>query len=211
MARLSVQLVKKYPYVAPSIEFKDVKGLSKKQQSALRKQLVQRANNLAGSGSVMMMELVKEVEDYLLAHNENPKLSAWEQMKAREAVEQAGRQRAQKEINRVLETSSNPPQNLPLSPPVSSDPRVVSFKETGYNELERELIRQRNALATADELRKNQLGLSRLSSGNTTEAADDMASLGDEDLDEFEYDPTRLSGSSRYLNDFVELGLLGRG
>ena len=86
--QLSVQLTKQYPYVIPKITLKQVKGLSKQQQSSLLSMLKDRATELSLSGSVMVCELVQITEDYLLGHNQDPTLSAWEQMKQRQKKEQ---------------------------------------------------------------------------------------------------------------------------
>ena len=88
-----MQLGQNYPYVTPTIHFRNVKGLSSKEQAELMALVVARATECALSGSVMMIELVQVVEDFLVKHNHDPNMSAWEQMKVREAQELEQRQR----------------------------------------------------------------------------------------------------------------------
>ena len=103
---LSAQLAKQYPYVQPKLELCHVTGLSKQEQKDLMCQLEKRAQECASVGSVMMCELVQVVEDFLLAHNRNPNMSEWEQMKAREALQQQQEERTkrdqEKELKRIM-------------------------------------------------------------------------------------------------------------
>ena len=50
----------------------------------------------------MMCELVQVVEDYLLEHNLDPNMSAWEQMKAREALQQKEEQETKRQQEKHL-------------------------------------------------------------------------------------------------------------
>ena len=173
--QLSVQLTKQYPYVVPKITFKEVKGLSKMQQTTLMTTLQDRAKELASSGSVMVCELVQLTEDYLLEHNQDPTLSAWEQMKQRQEKEEKQNQLLEaqraKELklltrNDVAENSDHHDQfrtttSLTFSSassPISSSHGGSSMRGVGEgivsNEVERELSRQMHALAAAAEQRR---------------------------------------------------------
>lgn len=198
----------------PGIDFREAKGLSKQQRLILMKRLRERAEELAATGSVMVMELVQVAEDFLLENNVDPTLSAWEQMKAREADEKE-RQREEEDEMTMLMDSGREPSQLPLSPSASSNNMngVSICDSVGKTNLEREVLRQMHALKVADDLRKDSHAMSRISSGgNTTETPDDGSSEGDEDdFDDYDYDAGYQAGASRYKIDFVELGLLGRG
>ena len=89
--RLSVQLGKTYPYTAPKIDLRDVRGLRCDERTELLDLLKVRSTELAHTGSVMACELVQEVEGFLLEHNRDPRrerMSAWESMREREADEE---------------------------------------------------------------------------------------------------------------------------
>lgn len=212
---LSVQLGKQYPYVVPTTEIHNVKGLSKEQQKELMDQLHTRAKELAFAGSVMMLDLVQVTEDYLLEHNRDPNMSAWEQMKAREAIERQSKtqeQQAKEEMHRLMNGSES-------FSPLASNTRTTfgeysndARQNVASTDIQRELLRQREALEAAKRLRNGDTPLQRNSSiqddqNNNSESEDD-----DFDFD-MEYDASALanSGSSRYRIDFIELGILGRG
>ncbi|CAJ1930603.1 unnamed protein product [Cylindrotheca closterium] len=214
---LSVQLGKKYPYVVPVIEIKNVNGLSKNEQSSLVKHLRGRASELAEVGSVMVCELVQVAEDYLLDHNTDPSMSAWEQMKAREAKEKAEEEREQRNSmeNQSFETNSH---SMTVTDEVGSQPdNIRTF--TPAADLERELARQTEAIAE-NRRRKHQGNL--LNPNQEAESTTHVFLFGvneDDNEDDFSYDDDSynegalapLSGSSRYKADFIELGVLGRG
>jgi eukaryotic translation initiation factor 2-alpha kinase 4 len=211
VARLSVQLGKQYPYVVPKIDLREIKGLSKDEHRELLRQLNERSRELAESGSVMMVELVQVTEDFLVAHNTDPNMSAWEQMKAREAAEHQKQKQVQEELARLM-NSDSVKESLPLTPtPSASRPSMACprFDSTvAPTELERELVRQRQALEAARVPRLEAIGTRRESS-----IAPDIDEDDENEID-FEYDDTAaldLGGSSRYLSDFIELGMLGRG
>lgn len=193
---LSVQLGKQYPYVVPTIEFRNVSGLTKKEQQELMGQLDKRARECAQTGSVVMCELVQVVEDYLLAHNLDPNLSAWEQMKAREALqqqeEQEAKRRQEKELKRIMMEEHDKTDEF-------SPNRMVA----SGGEVEKELARQMEALVAADRKRRS------FPMPAPKEASNDEGDDDDFDYDDAEIPP--LVGSSRYQTDFIELGLLGRG
>ena len=198
---LRIQVSKKYPYVVPKIDIQNVTGLSKQEEQELRQELHNRATELAQSGSVMMIELVQVAEDYLLAHNQDPNMSAWEQMKERERNQQLKENEASKALDKLMEKSST----------------VVTFDETsgrraehhgiGSIDVERELLRQREAIELAQKLQATVGdGLLRRSSSATMEPSKDEDDF-EIDLD---YNPATVS-ASRYETDFIEMGILGRG
>lgn len=231
---LQVQLTKQYPYVVPAIEVRDVKGgLNKQELSELLAQLQQRASELATSGSVMMVELVQIAEDYLVDHDHDPTLSAWEQMKAREAVEQQNEKAAQEEMTRLImmdqSESAVRESSTAGSPLATMRPRT-----SGKDDLmiEKELLRQREALEAARVLRlENVNDALLLDSGgvgaplNQTDGDESRANRTDDDDDDNDDDlfwdnnnsSELVNGmdagatTSRYLADFVEMGVLGRG
>lgn len=215
---LSVQLTKKYPYAIPSIDIKDVHGLSRSEQSALMRTLRGRASELAGVGSVMVCELVQVAEDYLLEHNIDPSMSAWEQMKAREAKEKADEQREQENVIESVSFENTLRSRTGQDEFGSQSENIRSF--TAAADLERELARQTEALV--DRRRKIQ-GNNIFDPSKEAESTTSTSLFGadeDDNKDDFSgYDDDSdedgslapLFGSSRYKADFIELGVLGRG
>jgi len=220
---LQVQLTKQYPYVAPGMEVRDVKGgLSKKELTELMAQLRTRATELAQTGSVMMVELVQVAEDYLIDHNRDPTMSAWEQMKAREAAEAQNEQAAHKEMARfmdhqhsgsasglrgILESSAG----LSPSGKLAADDSVHNNTENDLM-IERELLRQQKALEDARRIRMGAPPAEHTEGLNETREED--SDEDDDDYDLFYSGDSGMGvvpGSSRYLSDFVEMGVLGRG
>lgn len=223
---LSVQLPKRYPYIAPQIIFEKVKGLNKNETRDLMKQVQNRAKECAEQGQEMMFELVIVVEEFLLRHNRTPeeqRMSAWEQMKRREEVANTAK-------NKLAASEEHTSDHI-LGASFSSDEDdhdyasgalrhstssgrqnqadVLIDSATGLK-VERELMRQVEAI---DRRRK-------ASMGSFTEAADrhdssdshnDNEDLNDNDgNNNDDYDDYR-SHNSRYLSDFNELGILGKG
>ena len=231
---LSAQLSKQYPYVAPALELRDIKGLTRDEQAELNKQLTERAKELSKSGSVMMIELVQVAEDYLFSHNRDPTLSEWEQMKAREALKLEEERKVKDEMTRLMNSAGHTPSPnnalVPLSPRTSTT--RVTFRDDGgaavgrggdgvaSSAIEREMMRQQEAFQAVQRNRGAVIGspavVRREStvSGNGDET-DDLDTMGDEvggDDDDGGYEGLALTGlSSRYKSDFIELGLLGRG
>jgi translation initiation factor 2-alpha kinase 4 len=204
---LSVQLGKKYPYVVPTIEFRNVKGLAPKQLSDLMDQLRERANECAETGSVMMIELVQVVEDFLGSNNRNPTWSAWEEMRQREAMEIEERQRKERkredELRQLMDTEEKTG-DLFESP--ANTIKSIQRMEIG-GEVEKELLRQVEALRQAQTLHRQQSELIEKPNFNkaVSNMEDDMNDFDEEDYGE------PIEGASRYQTDFVELGVLGRG
>jgi translation initiation factor 2-alpha kinase 4 len=222
LSSLSVQLGKQYPYVVPAIELRNVKGLSKEEQSRLMHLLKIRASELSETGSAVMIELVQVVEDYLAEHNCDPNMSAWEQMKAREAGEKEKEREADEELDRLMDSTDHTNRStisqmtrfsfldggeggkdwMNMSPPALS--------LAASTDVERELIRQKKALDAARRVRSGQ-------TVSFSTHGDDVIYLGDnDDVDddfdfEDDYGDYAPQSSSRYQLDFVELGMLGRG
>lgn len=222
--RLSVQLSKQYPYVVPTIEMKDIKGLSKEEIKECMTQLQSRAKELSESGSVMMIELVQVAEDFLLEHNRDPNMSAWEQMKAREAQEREQKSKVktqgEEELARLMGSGTGGSKEFSLLSPLTSKTKV-NFRDEGDSQasgtggaaatdVERELLRQRDALEAARRFRMGEVDLKKNAS---VAALDEYDDLDYEDIDyEADYEAALGQvGASRYKSDFIELGLLGRG
>ena len=236
--RLSVQLSKQYPYVLPKIELQDVKGLSKEQQSDLMGKLKERGAELAKSGNVMVCELVQVTEDFLLEHNQDPNMSAWEQMKAREAKEQESREQLERQRSKELkllmqaEGSSTKIYSYDLPPSPSPSGNRIGFDseqpiiQVGADSsgVERELARQKEAFLAA-EVRRGYIGndldkraglVDTIGLGNDGHFLKGVYEIDDDDYydDDIEDDdnaPAAQTGFSRYQSDFIELGVLGRG
>jgi eukaryotic translation initiation factor 2-alpha kinase 4 len=208
---LSISPGNNYPYTPPTIILRNVKGLSRNEKKELTQQLEARATELAATGSVMILELVQVAEDYLIEHNNDPTMSAWEQMKAREALAKSNEIKAQQEIERIM-SSTTSAQEI-VSPKHSNHSFRVTFQDedsdtrpqSGMSEdIEREYARQRAALEAAQ---SKPLELKKLRS-------DSLSQTDDFDDDEYlQYDPNlaKSANSSRYETDFIELGVLGRG
>ena len=197
---LSVQLGKQYPYVVPKLEFRNVTGLSMNEQRELIGQLEKRAQQCAQVGSVMMCELVQLVEDYLLAHNRDPNMSEWEQMKAREALQRQQEEHAKQEHEKMLKQIMM--ETHDKTDEYSHDRIIASG-----GEVKRELARQMEALVEADRKRR---GVS-VSQPPLDESKDDGDDESDDEFDDADDYPTASGTTSRYQTDFIELGLLGRG
>ena len=221
---LWIQLSRKYPYVVPKIDMRDVKGLSKSEQRDLMELLQRRSKQLASNGNVMILELVQVVEKFLHEHNRDPTLSEWEQMKAREKLQKEKELRAQEELSQLMKSMSHPQ----TSPSGSITERSMPYAEESESlkgtinpeDLERELMRQRCALEETRRLRQQDtLGVRRFPSAvATAEEAVTTPKLeekedDDEDFeDDYETAFGRVGASaSRYKTDFIELGVLGRG
>lgn len=229
--RLSTTIPKQYPYVVPKISLEEVQGLSKDSQTSLMSMLQERAKDLADTGQVMVCELVQIAEDFLLQHNVDPTFSAWDQEEARKARKLAEREAMETERRTKLgllntnddSEAKGSSSRLMLSPEHSRTtitPRGTrdDFPSVAINEIEQELARQREALKEAQKRRAENNGemfLKRKSSAesaNANQRHDDDLDDDDDDFDEEDEDagPT-MHGSSRYQNDFIELGVLGAG
>lgn len=210
---LAIRVGRQYPYVTPKIEIRNVKGLSQSEQSELMDQLRRRADQLASSGSVMMLELVQVAEKFLFEHNRNPTMSAWEQMRAREKLQKDRELHTQNELSQLLDKSSKSNVSESTVARIRHDAEATESEKGNINpdDLERELVRQRHALEEA--YRKGrELGLpgdgkkpSKIDEDQNCSSSDD-----DDDGDDASFGKPAFS-SSRYKNDFIELGILGRG
>jgi eukaryotic translation initiation factor 2-alpha kinase 4 len=227
-AVLVAQLTKQYPYVAPALELHHVRGLSAADAHELASMLTSRAKELAESGSVMMVELVQVAEDFLLARNVDPTMSAWELEKAREAAktEQMRRQKEEEEraMNRFGQGSSSANGDRGSSSRVTfrDDSEIHVYDDPSGDRIaiQRELKRQQEAFEAARRMRNDGVGAASKREIDLEEAAgaetgeSDGDGNDDDDDDAYEMDDTpalAASGSSRYQSDFVELGVLGRG
>jgi translation initiation factor 2-alpha kinase 4 len=236
---LTIQVSPKYPYVVPKIQLENVKGLSKDKQNELLSKLHARAVELAEVGSVMVTELVQVAEDLLLVENVDPTLSMLEIMKAREAKEKAEKEeleRARKSKLKYLIGSSEQSssgnllaagdditgQSRSLLSPGNSNrgitPRTTEddflSPSPALTDIEKELARQREAIEAANKHRLANAGIFERKSSSATDPLDvDATEADDDDDDDFDDDeaPQVLTGASRYQNDFIEMGVLGRG
>lgn len=207
---LSVQPGKKYPYVPPTIEFQDVKGLGISEQAKLKQKLNARCQELSSIGSVMVCELVQLTEDFLFSHNNDPTMSAYDQMKAREEQER----KIKLEKERTLHSFMNIPDEN------SSPSRIIDDSQHSKgarpmdsienDKIQKELDRQQAALMRASEEERSHHD--DVSYGVDFSFDEEE---GDDDDDDQNYqlidplDKGRIS--SRYKSDFIELEELGRG
>ncbi len=222
--RLSVQLGKKYPYVAPNIELQNVRGLMNQEKEKLIHLLVSRSKECAQLGTVMVCELVQVVEDFLLVHNQDPtklKMSAWEIMKAKEIEAQKRALEQQKEFHKGF-ANDDDDRHFKEEYVEASDRHNHDHSEKAKEEVEKELARQMEAfdVAAADRKKRNtgiDFGMHENSQTNrdTSNTSHQFKNEGEDDdedwYDDEENPQASLVSSSRYKTDFIELGLLGRG
>jgi eukaryotic translation initiation factor 2-alpha kinase 4 len=230
---LSVKLHKQYPYSMPKLQFKDVQGLTKQEQTELMELVTARAKQLSQSGSVMMVELVQVMEDFLLEHNRDPNMSAWEQMKAREEREKEKERKLELEqqeamhqmLGRRNEARSD---HSGTKSPMSSSRVTMQSADIASSDITRELTRQIEALEVAWRLKQGEAagdakGFQNDGQGLLTDAENPLIGFDNEDDDysdmqsDNEDDPAAYAqnwggtSGSRYQADFIELGVLGRG
>ena len=223
---LSAQLAKKYPYVAPALELRDVRGLTRKEQGEVLALLNAKAHGCAATGSVMMCEVIQVAEDYLLEHNKDPtraNRSAWEEMKEREAAEEEAERKQHKEQEayrmKLLDDSSNQHRGRYELSSVDKSGDGAEMTAAAAMEAERELQKQMETLdaAFADRKRMKKLQSDFIDEEeedqSVAESIDDDFMDEDSDVGQDEAEPgtTMISTASRYKSDFIELGLLGRG
>lgn len=222
---LSAQLAKKYPYVAPALELRDVRGLTRKEQGEVLALLNAKAHGCAATGSVMMCEVIQVAEDYLLEHNKDPtraNRSAWEEMKEREAAEEEAERKQHKEQEayrmKLLDDSSNQHRGRYELSSVDKSGDGAEMTAAAAMEAERELQKQMETLdaAFADRKRMKKLQSDFIDEEeedqSVAESIDDDFMDEDSDVGQDEAEPgtTMISTASRYKSDFIELGLLGR-
>lgn len=230
---LSMKLHKQYPYSMPKLQFKNVQGLTKQEQTELMELVTARAKQLSQSGSVMMVELVQVMEDFLLEHNRDPTMSAWEQMKAREEREKEKERKLELEqqeaINRLLgRRHEAPSDHSGTKSPMSSSRVTLQSADIASSDIKRELSRQIEALEEAWRVKQGEAagdarGSKNDGQGLLTDADNPLFDFDDEDDDysdmqsDNEDDPAAYAqnwggtSGSRYQADFIELGVLGRG
>ena len=217
---LSLKLQKQYPYVLPTIQLKKVTGLSAGEQTQLMKQLTDRAKQLSQSGSVMMVDLVQLTEDFLLEHNRDPTMSAWEEMKAREKKEEEQErqleQQQQAEINSLLMDN-----NLRSRSPMSSsqrrtveqrwDPRSPSSnnnlvmmdddtprgEEVASVDIKRELNRQMEAFEVARRIQQKGDGTDTNDDNGEHVGVNNQQLVGD--FNDDDYDDDQSDNDDEYL------------
>ena len=233
---LAVQIPKQYPYVVPNIQLRHINGLSRDETKILKQKLNDRAQEMTHVGSVMVCELVQISEDFLLEHNVDPTMSAWEQMKAREAREKAEKEELERarerEMRSLIERDSSVSKlEFSNSQHGNQIPRTDSnnSNDNGTNvgsntndagktpdEIKKELARQREAI---EEANKHRLRYDGFLDQSTPGETSDEGSPGSDD-DDFDDDgdddfvaplTSSMGTSSRYHTDFIEMGILGRG
>lgn len=185
--------------------------------------------------------------------NNNKLWSAWEQMKAREAAVWRTEREAQVEMERLMKLDEEDPSSRPLEdlstksgtmPLEENASRTAAVAATvarigdGGNDnnrimVEKELLRQREALLEAARLRRQEStptgrneSMLLIRSPILAATAPPLARMSDDDDDDdddedlyWDANPDPESGlpgggvlnTSRYLTDFVEMGVLGRG
>jgi eukaryotic translation initiation factor 2-alpha kinase 4 len=232
---LSMKLHKQYPYAMPTLQFKNVQGLSKQEQTELMDLVTARAKQLSQSGSVMMVELVQVMENFLLEHNRDPTMSAWEQIKAREEREKEKERKLQLEqqeaIHRLMgRRHEAPSDHSGTKSPMSSSRITMESADIASSDIKRELARQIEALEEAGRLKQGEAaGDARGSKSDgqvlMTDAENPLVVGFDDEDDDYsdmqsdnkEDDPAAYAqnwggtSGSRYQADFIELGVLGRG
>lgn len=198
---LLCQITKKYPYVAPNIELREVKGLSSAEQRELGQELLLLAKDFAQKGQEMIFPLVHICENYLSKHNRDPNMSEWEHMQEREKNKREQENEANEALDKLMAKEA-PSVTFHDTSGRQADPAKV-----GSQDVERELLRQREAMEAAQRLRiPIGDGLLRRTSSGTVEQSPD-----EEDFDiDLDYNPAAVS-ASRYETDFIEMGVLGRG
>lgn len=199
------------------------------EQRELQEKLDRRANDLALVGSVMVCELVQETEDFLLSHNRNPLLqniSAWEMMKKREEALEEERKQAilfshEKEDPHSSDKSMDSEEENAIGTSAHTTTKSNSFVPTNDDSQQEDIFKLMNEVEPAEVIPKGTI----LEQGNsddmpkTMDEDDDVAFVEDDfddvmDVDDDDHHhngPLSAKGSSRYLLDFCQLGLLGRG
>jgi len=174
--------------------------LTKDEESELVARLKKKSNECIGSE--MVCELVQVAEDYLFTHAKEDlgNTSAFEMMEARLAAE-AEAQRAQWDKNLSLVVEDLSSGHLKEHSPEAAD------------KVRREKMRQMTALE------ENRQNVQRKKSGTETALVEEQKIKFEEDEDEVSDDGDAFengnmlfpSTSSRYVVDFIELGILGKG
>ena len=209
---LSLQLNKKYPYVIPKIDTKNIQGLSPAEVKELHVKLHARASELAAIGSPMMVELVQVAEDYLLAHNRDPNMSAWEQMQEREKQLKAQQTEAGDALEQLMGSAEDKSGATFGGYDEHTGGDQQALGPQNYSDVKKEILRQHEAIEAARKLRSSSLGeqsMTKQTPGGA-EVPDDEEDETDFDID-LDYSPAQAGSSSRYETDFIEMGVLGRG
>jgi len=201
---LEVSIGKKYPYVPPSIKFKDIEGLNPTEQKELMLKLKQLCISLAESGLVMVCEIVQSTEDFLLSHNKDPtnEISAWDQMQAKEEEKRKLALEEERKLDFSMmyekESSSNK---------LFGDDSGHILDDTEQERIQIEYERQVQASKAAEQRQRNRMLSIDIDDESHFSSDDEVDTDDDDDVDE---DGNKFS-ASRYKKDFKEEELLGQG
>jgi len=204
---LNLTVGRRYPTVPPRIYLSDVVGLTAEERSELQSVLNSGAEKCARSGREAACEAVQAAEDFLYARGAErtpaADASAYDVMEARMAREEGERRERERRLCLVEDLSS---------PPGDGGAGAT----TGLAEdVRREKVRQ---AAAFEGDAGNAAGRRRSDTETDASATVGKGRREEEDDDEEDYDDDGgalksplLSASSRYVADFIELGILGRG
>eukprot|EP00588_Corethron_pennatum_P014419 CAMPEP_0194277742 /NCGR_PEP_ID=MMETSP0169-20130528/9981_1 /TAXON_ID=218684 /ORGANISM="Corethron pennatum, Strain L29A3" /LENGTH=1501 /DNA_ID=CAMNT_0039021777 /DNA_START=51 /DNA_END=4557 /DNA_ORIENTATION=+ len=205
---LSLTVGRRYPTVPPRIYLSDVVGLNEDERSKLQSVLNSGAQKCARSGREAACEVVQAAEDFLYARGAErtpaTDASAYDVMEARMAREEGERRERERRLCLVEDLSSPP-----------GDGGADATTELA-EDVRREKVRQ---AAAFEGDAGNAAGRRRSDTETDASVTVGKGRRGEEDDDEEDYDDDGgavsksplLSGSSRYVADFIELGILGRG
>lgn len=209
---LSLTIGKRYPYVAPSINLKDVIGLTILQQKSLMEKISSRCKELAAVGSVMACELVQITEDFLFANNDyQANMSAWEQMNARQELEKKQALEKEKELHSFMDNiddkSSSAVESNSYVKHVDSLNQMNEVDSAANARIQKELQRQIAAISLDGKKGDN------IGKQGKVSSLPEIQDESDEDFDDdYQFQlPSDGKSSSRYSNDFIELAFLGEG
>lgn len=209
----------KYPYLVPqiSIHTKNIASvnaissiagtptasLSQNQQKEMLSQLQDKSTELRGT--VMMMELVQVMEDYLHTHCQFSHLSEFEKMKLQQDQkrkdQEALRQRLLENVDQDTSTQQHHFEDKSLS-------RADEVSHDDSSLLLKELERQKSVFTKIPPAKETQQP--------QTMSSDDYSYDEDDDDDFYDDDERGIllestNTTSRYQSDFIEIGVLGRG
>ena len=226
-------ITQQYPYHLPPIQITDMKNhLSMKELQEVSILVQDRAVELSQMGNVMVIELIQILEDYVIDHNHNPYLSEYEQMQRRMAKKVASEPQIVMDEDAEEEDLTNNHNTDSMTRLTNSD-SPSKTDDVKQLLIEKELLRQRQALEEAVVERRRQRhfssGLEPPERNDTTTIPvkdndddnnddalwnynddDDDDDDDDQEIDDGNYHMNQVRGS-RYLSDFMELGVLGRG
>ncbi|VEU40406.1 unnamed protein product [Pseudo-nitzschia multistriata] len=217
---LVVKIPRNYPYAVPGIRLRETVGLSGAGTAQLLERLQRRASELAENGMVMVCELVQVCEGFLLEHNVDPSMSAWEQSRAREERERTEKEEAAKARERRLLSLIEEEKSAATAAGAEGSGGAQGDGGKPPEEIQKELVRQREALEEANKHRRRNHSGALLFGGlaaspsvgqEESDGDDEYDEYGDEDDDGDVVPSSLASSSSRYKTDFIEMEVLGRG